>query len=121
MTANYVIINNVRAAEFYTDKEVKEAFADSLKEMRAYCKVSLIKLAEDIDIPNQSLSAYENCTRVPSFLQALKIATYFGLTVEDFVLCGLGCNKLEIWEIFEKKRQTMINKITKEMNKQPNN
>ncbi len=76
----------------YEEEEIKDAFAKSLKEIRAYAKLSLKEVATATKIPIATISAYENGTRIPSFLFAMKIASFFGSTIEDFVLNGLTEN-----------------------------
>lgn len=76
-------------AEERSDKKISCAFGKSLKELREYKGVTQIELAELLDIPFQTLSTYERGRNNPSMTQALKIARYFHLTIEDFVDCGL--------------------------------
>ena len=70
------------------EEMIIQAFASSLLELRKHCGLSLIKLSEELGIPNQTLSSYETQKRTPSFVQAVKIASYFGFTVEEFILYG---------------------------------
>ena len=91
--------------EQFSDEQLFSAFCDSFKELRKYCNLSLIKLGEKIDIPNQTLSTYENKTRTPSILQAIKITAYFGLTVEEFILCGLEKLPYDIIELYERRNK----------------
>ena len=90
----------------FDDLQIFHAFADSLRELRAYCGLSLIKLSSATDIPNQTLSSYERKSRTPSVVQAIKIATYFGLTVEDFIICGLGNINQDITEVYEERKNS---------------
>ena len=46
-------------------------------------------MAEDVDIPNPTISRYENGQNLPSLLQAIKIANYFDLSVELMLIMGL--------------------------------
>ena len=91
--------------EFIDEKQVFSLFADNLRELRTYCKLSLMELSELVDIPNQTISSYENKTHIPSMIQALKIASYFSLTVEEFILCGLDGYPYDITELYERKKQ----------------
>lgn len=83
------MITFANSNKIYEEKEIKTAFAKSLKEIRAYAKLSLKTVAEAIKIPVATISAYENGTRIPSFFFAMKIAAFYGSTIEDFVLNGL--------------------------------
>lgn len=87
------------------EKQILSIFADNLRELRTYCKLSLTALSALIDVPNQTLSSYENKTHTPSVIQAIKIAAFFGLTVEEFILCGLDNYPYDITELYEKKKK----------------
>lgn len=76
----------------YTEEELKNAFAKSLKEIRVYSELSQKVVSEKTNIPLATISAYENGTRTPSFIFAMKIAAFFGATIESFILNGLGEN-----------------------------
>lgn len=89
----------------YSDEQILFAFCDSLKELRKYCNLSLMKLSENVGIPNQTLSSYEIKTRTPSILQAIKITPYFGLTVEEFILCGLEKLPYDVTELYERRKK----------------
>ena len=86
------------------EKEIFALFAENLRELRQHCRLSLVQLAELVDIPNQTLSSYENKTHTPSMLQALKIAAFFHLTVEEFILCGLDEYPYSITELYDKRK-----------------
>lgn len=98
------------ADEHITEKNLDEKqafclFAENLRELRTHCNLSLVRLAEELDIPNQTLSSYENKTHIPSLIQALKISAYFGLTVEEFILCGLDDYPYDITELYEARKK----------------
>ncbi len=76
----------------YTEEEIKNAFAKSLKEVRSHSGLSLKTVSEKTNIPLATISAYENGTRIPSFILAMKLAGFFGATIEDFVYNGLNEN-----------------------------
>ena len=109
--ANFFLSNNRLA---FTNEDTREMvisekqafslFADNLRELRRHCGLSLADLAAFLDIPNQTLSSYENKTHTPSFLQALKIATFFHLSIEEFVLCGLDEYPYDATELYEKRK-----------------
>lgn len=85
--------------DFFNDDEIAIAFSKVLKEFRKHTGETLMELSRKTGIPNQTLSAYENCTRVPSFVQALKLTAYYGCTVEEFIATGLELSfSLDIYE-----------------------
>ena len=86
------------------EKQAFGLFADSLRELRNDCKLSLIDLSKALEIPNQTLSGYENKTHIPSMLQAVKISAYFHLTVEEMIVCGLDEYPYDCIELFEKRK-----------------
>ena len=98
-TLQYVEKGNLSEAELFY------AFAESLAELRKYCGLSLMTLSEKVEIPNQTLSSYENKTRTPSVIQAIKISAYFGLTIEEFILCGLNQCSFDITELYEQRKK----------------
>ena len=91
------------AQEVFTEAQIVEAFGKSLKEIRWYCHLSGEALGKEIGIGQSTLSAYEMGTRYPSLLQAIKIAAYFSLTVEEFILCGLECHSKDIIELYRER------------------
>lgn len=74
----------------YTEEELKNAFAKSLREVRIYSGLSQKSVSEKTNIPLATISAYENGTRTPSFILAMKLAAFFGATVNDFVFYGVN-------------------------------
>lgn len=93
--------SNSDRADVFSESEIINAFAKSLNELRQASGLSLVQLGKEIDMPNQTLSAYERCTRVPSFMQALTITSFFGFTIEDFILSGLDLRILSVAEEYE--------------------
>ena len=79
------LINN----NHYTEEELKNAFAKSLREIRVYSELSQKAVSEQTNIPLATISAYENGTRTPSFIFAMKLAGFFGATIGDFIISGL--------------------------------
>lgn len=67
-----------------------EAFSTALKDIRKETKVSAAKLSKEIGIPQQTLSAYENGTNIPSLLQAIRICAFFQCSIDDFIAYGMG-------------------------------
>ena len=82
--------NDILILANFNYDEIKNAFAKSLKEIRAYVGFSLIDLEKLTGINNPSLSRYENGKVEPSISQAIIITETFNLTIEDFVVYGLG-------------------------------
>ena len=87
------------------EKQIVELFADNLRELRLHCGLSLQGLSTMINIPNQTLSSYENKTHTPSMIQAIKIAAFFDLTIEEFILCGLDSFPYDVVELYERRKQ----------------
>ena len=104
---NRLLYASEQNAETVNDKQIPSLFAENLRELRRHCKLSLIELAQLVDIPNQTISSYENQTHIPSMVQAVKIAAYFGLTVEEFILCGLDDYPYDVIELYEKKKNDL--------------
>lgn len=90
------------------EKQAFAFFAENLRELRLHCKLSLVELSNLTEIPNQTLSSYENKTHIPSMLQALKISAFFGLTVEEFILCGMDEYPYDIIELYEQKKRGLL-------------
>ena len=105
-TDNRLSLTNQKQSKGCIDeKEAFSTFAENLRELRTHCDLSLVRLSELADIPNQTLSSYENKTHIPSMIQAIKIAAYFGLTVEEFILCGFDDYPYDIVELYEKRKK----------------
>lgn len=97
----------------YEYNQIKGAFAKSLKTLRIYVGFSLVDLEKLTGINNPSLSRYENGKVEPSLTQAVIIAENFQLTVEDFILFGLGLKPentdcLDIIDYFNQKLVDII-------------
>ena len=87
------------------EKQLAELFGENLREIRSHCNLSLKTLSDMTKVPNQTLSSYENKTHVPSMIQAIKIAAFFDLTVEEFILCGLDSFPYDVVELYERRKQ----------------
>ena len=97
----------------YEYNQIKGAFAKSLKTLRLYVGFSLVDLEKLTGINNPSLSRYENGKVEPSLTQAVIIAENFQLTVEDFILFGVGLKPentdcLDIIDYFNQKLVDII-------------
>lgn len=86
------------------ERQAFAIFADSLRELREHCELSLMALSEILEIPNQTLSSYENKTHIPSMLQAIKIASYFYLTVEEMIVCGFDEYPYDVTEMYDSRK-----------------
>ena len=80
--------NPYKGREF-DESELYKAFGYTLKKLREHKKLSLKALGEKIDMPPQTINRYENGTNIPTIIQALKIADFFNLSIELFILMGL--------------------------------
>jgi transcriptional regulator with XRE-family HTH domain len=80
--------NPYKGREF-DETELYKAFGYTLKKLREHKKLSLKSLGEIIDMPPQTINRYENGTNIPTIIQALKIADFFNLSIELFILMGL--------------------------------
>lgn len=97
----------------YDYDKLKLAFAKSLKEIRAFVGFSLLDLEKLTGINNPSLSRYENGKVEPSISQAIIIADCFQLSIEDFVLYGLGLkpDNCDSETIIDRFKETIANMI----------
>jgi transcriptional regulator with XRE-family HTH domain len=87
----------------------KSYFAENIRNLRKYKKITLEELSEAINISKSALSDYENEKFSPSLIICRKIADYFKTSVDN----------LEFSEIMEKneKNELIIN-ITESLPKQ---
>lgn len=97
----------------YEYSQIKKAFAKSLKTLRQHAGLSLVDLEKLTGINNPSLSRYENGKVEPSLIQSIAITESFQLTVEDFVLFGLGLkpNNTECIDIIDYFNQKLADII----------
>lgn len=72
------------------ETEICQSFALALKGLRAITKESLNTLSKKIDIPNPSISRYENGLVVPTVPQIVKIVAHFKIPFEMFVFLGVA-------------------------------
>ena len=77
---SYVNFTEFKEMEYLTKK-----FAEHLKELREYTHNSVIVMGKTIKMPFQSIARYEKGETEPSISNALKISSYFFLTLEDFI------------------------------------
>ena len=72
-----------------SEEDIKIAFGKGVKAMRTAKNVSLTEMENALDIPNPSLSRYENGKNAPSITQAYKIANYFETDIPAIIFIGL--------------------------------
>lgn len=71
------------------EEDIKIAFGKGIKAMRTAKNVSLTEMENILNIPNPSLSRYENGKNAPSITQAYKIANYFETDIPAIIFMGL--------------------------------
>lgn len=87
----------------------KSYFAENLKNLRKYHKITLEELADAINVSKSALSDYENEKFSPSLIICRKIADYFNTSVDN----------LEFSEIMEKKvNNELVINITESLPRQ---
>ncbi len=77
----------------FTETELGKAFGNSLKKLRTHRKLSLNTLSKLVDIPNPTINRYENGINIPAITQALKLADFFHLSIEEMIFFGLEENR----------------------------
>lgn len=82
------IADNILEREF-DEMDIARAFGYAVKTIRKYKKITLMQMEKELDIPNPTLSRYENGLNIPSMTQAIKIADYFDVGINLMVLFGL--------------------------------
>ena len=73
-----------------TDDVIKVAFGRSLKSLREHLNIRQVDLEEVTNIPRQSLSVYERGETAPTITQAYRIVRFFNLSIDDFIVYGMG-------------------------------
>ena len=61
----------------------EEKLHNTISALRAQKKISQQQLAESVGVSRQTINAIENYRYEPSCILAIKIAHYFGTTVEE--------------------------------------
>lgn len=103
-----IIADNSWNGGVYDEQELMKAFAESMKGLRKVSNLSMTALGKEIGVSQQTLSTYENCTRVPSVMQAINIAAYFGFTIEDMILSGLDMREISVEDEFEIRNKSKM-------------
>ena len=83
-------------------------FGEILRNLRIQRGITQQKLAEDLDISQSAITAYETGRNEPNFAVIEKIAKYFG--VSPYTLIPFG-------DIFEENEKAIIGEIVLENNK----
>lgn len=94
--------NNFTDQEF-DEIEIGKAFGIALKELRKHKNLSLKSLGNSVDIIDSTINRYENGINIPTITQAIKIADFFDLPIEVFILLGLDHlqNNIDIPKSYE--------------------
>ena len=74
-------------------------FAKNLNYLRKKKNISIKKLADDIGLSRATLSHYEHGNRLPEFESMIKLALYFGCSIDELVFHGTPINISELKEI----------------------
>ncbi len=81
----------------------KSLFAENLKSIRKFKKISLEELAEQINISKSAISDYENDKFSPSLNICRKFADFFGVSINDLEYSEiLEKNQNNEWQIKQK-------------------
>lgn len=83
------------------DNELKKAFGKTLKELRIKLNLTQKELSKHVQIPIQSISVYERGEICPTIIQAMRLSRFFNLSIDDFILNGLGYETYDINKITE--------------------
>jgi transcriptional regulator with XRE-family HTH domain len=74
----------------FTEEEVSRAFGLSLKKLRNHKNLSLNALSEIVDIPNPTINRYENGINIPTITQAIKLSSFFDISIEIMIAYGIA-------------------------------
>ncbi|MBQ9714041.1 MAG: helix-turn-helix transcriptional regulator [Clostridia bacterium] len=66
---------------------MKKIFAERLKELRTEKGLGQETLADALDVSHGTISLWENCLREPKLSNLIRIAKYFGVSID--YLAGL--------------------------------
>ena len=111
----YEIAPSLLEREF-DEEQLNQAFALTLKTLRSYKKLTLKILGEDVGMNPQTISYYENGTNAPTIANAMKLSSYFEMSIELFTLFGLanlteGADIVKLYENMRKKLQEVHRKM----------
>lgn len=60
-------------------------FSKSMKETRENNNLNQVELAKLTGIKQQNISRWENGTAVPSIINCIKLADFYGITVDELI------------------------------------
>lgn len=100
-----------------TDEHAIEAMARGLKAVRKWRGYTLKQVEQQTEIPNPTISRYENGENVPSVIQTMKLCTLYEIDIEDIFMCGLMIDEQRD-EYLEniKKNEQAIERLIKSTN-----
>lgn len=91
---------------FPSEEDCANYFSNSLRMLRRHCNYSVVELAKILGMPHQTLSSYETASRMPSFMQAIRITTFFGFDIEEFILFGGDFQEVDIRDVYDENKKT---------------
>ena len=71
-----------------TEEQLKNSFANCLKELRCYKGYTLKQVAEGTGIPIATVQRYESGENTPSVVQAFKFSYFYEMDINDMFLAG---------------------------------
>lgn len=86
------------------EDNVKVAFAKRLSELRREKGITQLRLADDLNYSDKAVSKWERAESVPDACTLLKLAEYFGVSV-DYLLGGENNSAVAVSEITEKENE----------------
>lgn len=64
---------------------MKQSLGEALREQRELVGLSQSALAKKTGIPQQTISAWENDTNIPSIEMCIKLADFYGISLDELV------------------------------------
>ena len=83
-----------------------------IKEYRKLKNISCQKLADIIGVSLQAMQRYENCKAEPSIETLIKLAKFFGISVDKLI--GNDSETIDLKPL-DDNRKYLVNKIVKEL------
>ena len=71
-----------------SEEQLQKSFACALRVLRKYKRLSLQSVGESTDIPFQTVARYESGENVPSVVQALKLAHFYEISLNEMFVLG---------------------------------
>lgn len=109
------IATSLQEREF-DEEQLNQAFALTLKTLRTYKKITLRALGEDVGMKPQTINRYENAENIPTIAHAMKLSSYFEMSIELFTLFGLAnlTEGADITKLYENVRK-MFQEVHRKM------